>query len=552
MYLVVGLSVCTLAACGEHRTDSSSGSTDSKSVDSLNPVPEESLDLFGHPLFDSNGNPTRYSDEGFRGSNDRSTRQAELSAGPLFESFSYQSTGSWAEVVATGDVNSDGKNDVVVGTSSYFDPDNDKKIHLFLQDDVGHLVKSAKYDTASATVRGIDTGDLNGDGLTDVIVAASTTNSVRVFHQNVAHSLDSGIDHSAGAGPDSVRICRLNEDLLFDAVASNWNSDFLSIFFQDPARQSLSPQTMISIAHAGYDEIDCGDLNHDGLDDILFMRGQGLLADLVVIHQLADGSFGAPVQYVTGTSWASMTHGVAIGDLTGDGRNDIAVSIGGNVPNSWLGLFIQNQEGSFGPVQMLSAYHIPEAIEVADVNGDGRSDVVLGNGGWNTVSIYTQDSCGNLNPFETYAVPYQSHFNPQGLAVSDINSDGKNDISIANYNYGLVSLLGTGARDSSAPILEATSPANRATNVAIDTAISLTFDEEIAPCSGLFFAMKIGNKSAEPLVGHVTINGNIVTADGFGQFPYNKTIEIQVTGAMDMAGNVMEPSKFSFQTVRRK
>jgi len=77
---------------------------------------------------------------------------------------------------------------------------------------------------------------------------------------------------------------------------------------------------------------------------------------------------------------------------------------------------------------------------VADVNSDGRADVIVLNAGWNTLSLYLQDTNGSLMAYSSYQIPYASHYNPQGLAVGDFNSDGDADVAIADYNNGLVIL----------------------------------------------------------------------------------------------------------------
>jgi hypothetical protein len=88
------------------------------------------------------------------------------------------------------------------------------------------------------------------------------------------------------------------------------------------------------------------------------------------------------------------------------------------------------------------SYDIPEPVRVADVNGDGRLDVVVAHGGWNALGAYLQQPDGTLAPEELYPISYASHYNSHGIAVGDINGDGANDVVIADYNNGLVILYG--------------------------------------------------------------------------------------------------------------
>jgi hypothetical protein len=63
----------------------------------------------------------------------------------LFGPYTTMATGSWPEAVAIGDVNGDGLNDVVLVTSSYFSPDNDYKLFVFLQDTSGALLPPIRW-----------------------------------------------------------------------------------------------------------------------------------------------------------------------------------------------------------------------------------------------------------------------------------------------------------------------------------------------------------------------------------------------------------------------
>jgi hypothetical protein len=198
------------------------------------------------------------------------------------------------------------------------------------------------------------------------------------------------------------------------------------------------------VAHGGYDDLEVGDINGDGRDDVIVMSGQ-LYADddLGVLLQTPEGSMNGPFYYDLGGD--QLTSGVGVGDVTGDGLNDVVVSYGGNRPSSSIAVFPQTALGTLGPPVSLASYDIPEPVEIADLDGDGRQDVVVLHGGWNELGVYLQRPDGTLDPAEQlYPIPYASHYNPHGLAVGDLNGDGAPDIAIADYNNGLVVLYGTG------------------------------------------------------------------------------------------------------------
>jgi hypothetical protein len=175
--------------------------------------------------------------------------------------------------------------------------------------------------------------------------------------------------------------------------------------------------------------VDVGDVNHDGLTEIIVMSN----ANIGVLYQ---GAFGAPVYHHLGVH--EPTQGVAIGDINGDNLQDIVVTYGGNQPHSKIGVFLQNGTGTLQPAVSHDSYDIPEPVVIADVNSDGKKDIVVAHGGY-ALGVYLQGTGGTLMSEELYLIP-ASHHKPQGLAVGDINGDGLNDVVIADYNYGLVVL----------------------------------------------------------------------------------------------------------------
>jgi hypothetical protein len=146
-----------------------------------------------------------------------------------------------------------------------------------------------------------------------------------------------------------------------------------------------------------------------------------------VVPQLAGGGFGAPAEYSVGAN--VLTSGIGVGDVTGDGRNDVVASYGGNQPNSNVAVFAQTDAGTLAPPASSPSYDIPEPVEVADVDLDGRADVVTLHGGWNRAGLYRQTVAGGLAAEELYAIPYASHYEAHGLALGDLDGNGSPDLA---------------------------------------------------------------------------------------------------------------------------
>ena len=173
------------------------------------------------------------------------------------------------------------------------------------------------------------------------------------------------------------------------------------------------------------------------------MSGQGLVPNVSVLPALADGTFGAAAEYSVGGN--ELTQGIGVGDVTGDGRNDVVASYGGNSPTGRLAVFAQSPAGTLdAPPVSYQSYDIPGAVEVSDVDRDGRPDAVVVHEGWLRVGVYRGQVGGQLAGEDLYPVPHSNGGNPHGLAVGDVTGDGWPDIVIADDLHGLVILPNVG------------------------------------------------------------------------------------------------------------
>ena len=341
---------------------------------------------------------------------------------------------SWPEAVAIGDLNSDGRKDVVLGTSSYGSSTNNRSILIFFQTGSGGLAAPARY-SADGDVNSIAIADLTGDGRNDIAVGRESA-GIRVFAQAAGGAFDSFTNYPT-ANANWICSADFNNDGRSDVAGISWSSKQVDVFAQTPAG-TLSLAGQYPANYAGYNDVEAGDVNHDGLSDIIVMSGQGLGPNLSVLLQ-TNGGFADAVPYDLGGN--ELTGGVGVGDLTGDGARDIVVSFGGNRPSSKVSVFDQQTDGTLLRGATFDSYDIPESVVVADVDLNGAADILTLHGGWNRLGVYFQTSPGALQAEELFPIPYASHYNPHGLAVGDINGDQMPDVVIADYNNGLVILI---------------------------------------------------------------------------------------------------------------
>lgn len=130
-------------------------------------------------------------------------------------------------------------------------------------------------------------------------------------------------------------------------------------------------------------------------------------------------------------------HGIAQGDLNGDGKLDIAVA---TTTGTNIHVLIGNGDGTFKPEVPYVANANPITVVIADFNADGKPDVASANASGNDVSIFIGNGDGTLQARVNYPVGTQA----TALAASDLNGDGKLDLGVLASNNRLNILIGNG------------------------------------------------------------------------------------------------------------
>lgn len=384
--------------------------------------------------------------------------------------------------VAVGDLNGDGREDLVTATGTIVNTDTINVASVFLGNGDGTFGPPRDFVTGMQP-RFVAIGDVNRDGKPD-LVTANSQGSVSVLLGNGDGTFRTRTDYPVELDPQFLAMADLDGDGDLDlAVLYDLDSNKLSVLLGNgdgsfgATNDYATGNTPVFVA--------AGDVNGDGKPDLVTANyGDNINGSISILLGYGDGTFGARTDIATGIY--SFPRSVAIADLNGDNQEDLAVvtegdfsvtvflgqgngtflqatkhTVGIYAGNAVLGdlnrdgkldvalttysemtVLLGNGDATFGTKDEVATGQAPSSVAIGDLNGDGMPDMAVTNRTSSTVSVLLGNGTGRFTAGNDFA----TGSNPSSVAIGDLNRDGRADLVVANSdNANSISvLLGNG------------------------------------------------------------------------------------------------------------
>src|SRR5436305_434637 len=345
----------------------------------------------------------------------------------LFKPYQLLPVSGWPVALASGDLDADGHRDIVVANEC-----SGCDLLAFFQGPAGTFTSPVHIATLPST--SVAVGDFDKNGLLDVVAAAG--GGVTVFLQTSTRTFAAPVNISLFQGALKVAVEDIDHDGHDDIIAVPWGSnadDIVHILLND----NKGGFTLVerTLAHYGYDDLKLADLNGDGINDMLVVSGEGVVRNNIgVLYGTGDSSlFAAPAYLDAG--YSSTWWSVAVTPIPG--RLPGLALMAESAP--YVQLLSQSSAGAFNATATLPVDNWPEGLLAADLDGDGRVDLITVTG--NRFQYWPQNCGGGFGPPRFLEVPWSNYKNTHQFAVGDFNGDGLPDVAIASDNKGVVLLL---------------------------------------------------------------------------------------------------------------
>jgi hypothetical protein len=339
-------------------------------------------------------------------------------------------TGHRPGSVAVADVNHDGKPDIIVANI------DDETVSVLLGDGKGHVTPARGSPFACGKApNDIAVADMNGDGNPDLIIANTGTPYITILlgdgNGGFAPSPHSPFATQSDPHVHGVVAADFMGNGKPAVVTDSWGHDQILMIPGDGKGNLILPGKLFNTGKRPYERLRSADFNGDGKPDVVTTD----LDQNAVTILLGDGKGGLNEAAGSPFPAGDAPWSVAIGDINGDGKLDLAtIPYEPEVKDPKdFGVTVLLGDGKGGFTKMrgsplsLAGCRGPDTVAIGDVNGDGLTDIVASCAENHRVMLYTGVKGGG---FQISMLDVQTGWSD--MEVADVLGDGRKEIIVSN------------------------------------------------------------------------------------------------------------------------
>lgn len=330
--------------------------------------------------------------------------------------------------VAAADVNGDGRLDLICANYT------DSTLTILTNSGSGNFGSNATLKTGAGPVA-VVAADLKNAGYVNLVTANFTGNTLTFFTNNGSGIFTSNLALAVGRAPNSLAVADLKGSGYLDLVVANYGTNILTVltntgkgtFVLDTTLKTSTNPIAVAVA----------DTAGNGLPFIV--NASATTGSLVLFTNKGNGRFSS-----NSTISASSPASILTTDLNGDGRPDLAYPF--YTSGTQIFVLTNNGSGNFPSASLIGSSLLKPSfagwLASTDLNGDGTVDLISCNytnfgSGVGALVIFTNNNNVNFGLSQTNNLGLDSVH----VVAADLNADGRPDLVAVNQDANTLTVL---------------------------------------------------------------------------------------------------------------
>jgi hypothetical protein len=365
--------------------------------------------------------------------------------------------GSGPIIVVIADLDGDGKPDLIVAN------DYGNTISLYRNISTNGSLTAGSFASrvdlvtppGNASPWGLAVADVDGDGKLDIVVSDYDESIVSVYRNQCSpgsittNSFATRVDFPVGTGPTGVAVQDLDGDGKPEIVTANYAGTTVSVLrnlgtMGSITTNSFAPAVSFTVGPTPVNVM-IADVDGDGKADVVTVNNGNSSQAMSVLRNL---STLGNIAFATNVDFPGLptSYCLAIGDLDGDGKPDVVIS---SQPDGQSVSVYRNTStpgsittNSFAAHVDFAAGGWANSVAIGDLDGDGKPDVAVVTQLPDHLSLFKNMSVPGSFTTNSFAarVDFAAGSNPNGVAIGDLDGDGRPDVAFGNCYSGTISI----------------------------------------------------------------------------------------------------------------